>query len=300
MKKVWVTGNTGFVGTVLSKRLRENGFDVLVSDLDLQDERGLERFIAEANFDSVVHLAGISSVAACESDPGSAMCINTLAVIRLAKMVFKKAPEAHFIFPSTGQVYVPKEKDGDHSFCEENPISPLNTYAWSKYLAEQGLMNIASRGHAVTCLRIFNHSHKSQKPEFFLPSIYAQMVEAKKQGKAEVELIVGNLDLERDIGSVNDLISAFEVLISKGKLSGGWSVYNMSSGATKNLRNLAHILASRLGLSVRFVVNPDLLRKNEPKKIIASCDNFSRDYSWSPVDAVNADALIDSFLRDIH
>ena len=89
-------------------------------------------------------------------------------------------------------------------------------------------------------MRPFNHTHRSQSPAFFLPHLYHVMSQASSSEVLPIS--VGNLDLERDIGSIDDLISAFVAIVENSAASELYQVFNICSGRVKNLRKLAEVL----------------------------------------------------------
>ena len=87
------------------------------------------------------------------------------------------------------------------------------------------------------------------------------MAQAKRG--SELVVPVGNLDLYRDIGSVADLVDAFEKLLKRivsKESAPGCQVFNLCSGQAKHLRGLAHGLAQRLGVNAQFEVDPARVR----------------------------------------
>jgi GDP-4-dehydro-6-deoxy-D-mannose reductase len=288
VSKVLLTGSLGFVGAPLLKRLRARGLDVCAAEMDLLKPETVRREVEAVQPALVVHLAGLSHVPTCEKDPELAFRTNRDGTRILAEALPRGA---RFIFASTGQVYAGargEELSTQAVFTEEREIQPQNTYARTKWEAEEALRSTrATRGLGLTVLRFFTHTHKSQSREFFLPGIYADLA----AGKTEVP--VGNLDIDRDFGALSDLLDALETVISK-PLPG--EIYNVCSGRVKRLRRLAEGLAQRMGLQARFVTDPARVRKGEPVSLLGSHDRLTRDSGWAPK-YVSEEQLLESFLR---
>ncbi|MBI4002697.1 MAG: SDR family oxidoreductase [Nitrospira defluvii] len=169
--KVLVTGNMGYVGPLVLRRLREShaGAELLGYDMGYFAHclTGTERFPesrADVQYfgdirrvpeeilhgvDAVVHLCAISN------DPMGALFqdvtldINHRASIDLANKA-KKAGVKKFVFASSCSVY---------GFAEGGPrrendaLNPLTAYAKSKVFTERDLAPLASPTFTVTCLR---------------------------------------------------------------------------------------------------------------------------------------------------
>lgn len=111
MTRVLVTGDEGFIGSYLTKRLKNyEGFD-LKSYKDILTD-------TMPNADVVIHLAAQTSVLESVKEPFDDAMTNILGTIRL----LKRYPNAKFIFASSGGA------------IQETIASP---YGLSKYCAEE-------------------------------------------------------------------------------------------------------------------------------------------------------------------
>jgi nucleoside-diphosphate-sugar epimerase len=173
---------------------------------------------------------------------------------------------------------------------ESFPINPVSYYAETKLEAEEALKKEQSSIHLLI-LRLFNHTHKSQDPSFFLPSLYHQILKGMSQIKT------GNLDLERDFAAVQDLTSALNSIIQSKMTSSG--IFNICSGIGKNLKVLAAELAKQLDKNVTWSVDENLIRKNEPHTIVGSSVKFQEQFNWQPKYSSNEHELIKNFLKEL-
>jgi len=145
--KILVTGGAGYKGTVLTRRLLEEGYHVTLLDnfmygyepvMHLATNRNLEIIKHDirngipdlAKYDVIFHLAGISGFPACASNPHSAQLINVEATRLIARDL---APGQMLINASTTSLYVKSGKPCD----EETAVDPVSTYAITKLAAEQ-------------------------------------------------------------------------------------------------------------------------------------------------------------------
>ncbi len=147
MMKILVTGGAGYKGTVLVRRLLEQGYNVTLLDnfmygyepvMHLATNSKLEIVKHDIrngipgmkDYDVIFHLAGISGFPACASNPHSAQLINVEAVRLIARDL---SPGQMLINASTTSMY---GKSGEP--CDETtPVDPVSSYAQTKHAAEQ-------------------------------------------------------------------------------------------------------------------------------------------------------------------
>lgn len=299
--KLLITGSKGFLGGFLLKKLKSSSdlthYEIAEFEGDLLKPADLNRYFDEkSKWDCVIHLAAISSVPMCEAQPDLAHQTNTVATSLICEAIKKFTPQAKFIFASTGQVY-DLLKDLDQPVDECHAVNPMNTYAKTKRAAELHIEQcFKSFGGSYSILRIFNHSHKTQNPEFFMPSIYKQIM-AKKDKENPVTLEVGNMDVVRDIGAVQDIIEALYQIIRTNKKD--QEIYNLCSGTGKSLRKIVIEMSKLLNIQVNLKIIAERVRADDPALMVASCQKLEKKYNWHPKYAKMESDLVRSFLIDI-
>jgi nucleoside-diphosphate-sugar epimerase len=169
--KILITGNLGYVGPWVTRRLRARYPDATlvgvdagyfahcltdVSDLpearlDSQHYADIRRFPEEllAGTDAIVHLAAVSNDPMGMEYEQVTLDINYRAGVDLARRA-KAAGVRSFVFASSCSVYGFAD---DRPRTETSPLNPLTAYARSKVLTEQGLEGLAGPGFRVSCLR---------------------------------------------------------------------------------------------------------------------------------------------------
>ena len=164
---ILVTGNLGYIGSVLTTKLKSEGFNSVGLDIGyfkdcitsnsieptkqiIKDLRNVNETDLE-NIDAVVHLASLSNDPLGAFMPSLTEEINYEATIKLAKLALKKKIKK-FIFASTQSIYGISKLDSE---LEEDKSlkDPITAYAKTKWKAEQEIMEMASENFCVSALR---------------------------------------------------------------------------------------------------------------------------------------------------
>lgn len=304
--RVFITGAAGFIGSHLTSMLAADA-EVSVTELagDLSDTAALRTQLSEAQPDILIHLAAISHPLECTKAPMRAYTTNVAGTANLLEVwhttLAEAAPKAKtpvLIFASTAQVYRATPAS-DVPWDETHPLEPQNTYARTKLAAERLIQDFVTPERArfqAIVLRLFNHTHFSQPPEFFLPGLHQALLELKDTVEPR-EIPVGNLELDRDMGSLQDLVQAFMAVIRDPK-SQRFEVYNVASGVAKSLENVASELMKQSGIHATLRADPRRFRADEPKRIAGSSLKLQARTGWKPT-ALDARTLVASFLAPL-
>ncbi|RXJ66623.1 NAD-dependent epimerase/dehydratase [Halarcobacter ebronensis] len=147
MKNILVTGGAGYVGTLLTQTLLEEGHKVTVVDTMwfgnfLEDHKNLTIIqtdilnidsIPMKDIDTVFHLANIANDPTGDLNSKLTWEVNVLA----SKLLIEKAIKHNvnqFIYASSGSVYGLKEED---QVTEELDLVPLSDYNKTKMISER-------------------------------------------------------------------------------------------------------------------------------------------------------------------
>ena len=163
--RVLVTGNRGYIGSVLVPLMLNNDYEVTGLDTGLYEGGGLYNenlasinYIKQdirnikkeelAGFDAIVHLAELSNDPLGQLAPQITYKINHEGACNLAKLA-KASGIKRFIYMSSCSVYGIAEGIVD----ELSPISPQTVYAECKALVEKELNKLADDDFSPTFLR---------------------------------------------------------------------------------------------------------------------------------------------------
>lgn len=217
--KVLVTGNEGYIGSVLTNKLEQLGHEVVGLDIGYYSEclisninekyKKIKKDIRDIDaedlnqIDAIIHLAALSNDPLGEFKPSLTEEINFSATLKIAKLAKKKGIH-RFIYVSSQSMYgIAKEgKELDEDMSEKNP---LTAYAKTKWLAEIELKKICSNDFTVVCFRpstVFGAS-----PRLRCDIVYNSLVAcAYTTGKIE---ILSDGSPWRPVIHVKDLCKAF-------------------------------------------------------------------------------------------
>ena len=165
--KVLITGNNGYVGTVLTDFLLQKDYSVTGLDANYfescvleqvnQDFSQVVKDIREveskdlAGFDAVVHLAGLSNDPLGELNPRLTEEINFQGTVKIAKLA-REVGIKRFVYASSQSMYgisdTKNELDEDDS-----EKAPLTAYARTKWEAELELKKLHNDDFIVVCFR---------------------------------------------------------------------------------------------------------------------------------------------------
>ena len=166
MKKIFITGGAGYVGSILVPKLLNLGFEVTVLDLmiygeevlsnherltkvkgDIRDKILLEKIIP--GHDALIHLACISNDPSFELNPSLGKSINLDAFEPIVKISSKNKVN-RFIYASSSSVYgIKKEKN----VTEDMILEPLTDYSKFKGDCEKILNSYKSEDFVTTTIR---------------------------------------------------------------------------------------------------------------------------------------------------
>ncbi|MCK5613601.1 SDR family oxidoreductase [Candidatus Pacearchaeota archaeon] len=163
--RVLVTGNMGYIGTVLTTMLMSEGYDVIGLDIDLyryctfgdglKQVPTINRDIRDVTVDdlrgvdAICHLAALSNDPLGNLNPDLTYEINYKASVRLAELA-KDAGVQRYIFSSSCSNY---GAGGEEMLTEGSPFNPVTPYGKSKVLTEQDVSAMADENFCPVFLR---------------------------------------------------------------------------------------------------------------------------------------------------
>lgn len=266
-------GAGGFVGGHLAAAAADSGLRVVAAGrdagreappCDLLDPAGVAACVEAVAPDLIVNAAGAASVGESWERPAETFAVNATGVLHLLEAVARKAPTAHVLCISSSDVYGVREA-GDLPLGEELTPRPATPYGASKAAMEVLCDQYArGRGVRVGVARLFNLIGPGQSPRFAVPGFARRIAAAEREGRAEVELTLGNGDAVRDFVDVREGARAL-VEISTRELCG---TYNLCSGRGTAIAELVAELVAVAAVPVSLRHDPGLERPVDPPALV--------------------------------
>ena len=306
MRRILVTGGSGFVGQWLTRVLLAAGDEVTVTGLgdwatgrpggseaknerigeargvlvDMRDAAQVEQAIDETKPEAIVHLAGISFPPEAERSPAATYDVNVLGAVRLLAAVAARRRagtiDPVILIVGSGAQYG-RHPESAMPLGETAVQLPLSIYAASKSAQEVASLQMhRESGVKVICVRSFNHSGAGQTGDYVIPSLVARALRIRDGGEGTLRL--GN-DAVRDYLHVEDVIQAYVLLLERGKAG---EAYNVASGRGVSVRQLAADVLLRVGATADISTDVALQRTTDIPMLIGSHDKLTNDTGWTP------------------
>lgn len=299
MKKVLITGITGFAGSHLMDYLLENtdyevyGIKRMNSNLrnvihamdkitlfdgDLLDESSLISVLRKVQPDQIYHLGALSWVTPSWDMPAVYMQTNAIGTINLFEAMRVTGCKARVLTSATPEEFgdVPKEMI---PITEETRIKPINPYAASK--AAQDMVCItyqASYDMDIVRTRAFNHEGPRRYIHGAIASFAYQLARIERDLQEPV-IKVGNLSATRNFTDVRDTVRAYFLAMEKG-VSG--ELYVIGTDQIYTMKQVLDMLIqhSTVAEKVRVEVDPARVRPTELMTFIGDYSKFKAATGW--------------------
>lgn len=284
MKRLFVTGQSGFVGLAF-ERMRAHiaaahGWELISagSPYDLLEPAALDLVIQQARPDAVIHLAGQTFIPEAFRDPAHTLDVNLKGTLHLLQALQRNSFNGTFLYVSSGDVYGKVDPDS-LPISEQMPVRPQNPYAVSKAAAEllcyQWSCNQPWR---ILVARPFNHIGPGQRDDFVVSSVARQLARIR-QGLQEPRIQVGDVDVSRDFLDVEDVISAYLALLENG-LNG--ETYNVCSGKEYLIRDLISSMLYLTEIDAQIEQDPTRLRPSDLRRVKGCNQKITQATAWRP------------------
>ena len=310
MKRVLITGITGFVGSHMADYILKNVPDVKIYGIkrwrsreenishllnnkqvtfleaDLTDRGSLSQAIQISKPDAVYHFAAQSFPGASFKSPVMTLTTNIIGTTNLLEEI-KIAKDAGICDPkivsvSSSEVYGMAKED-EIPINETNPIRAANPYSISKVghdLMSQYYHNAFDM--KVITTRMFSHEGARRGKEFALSSFAYQIAKGEKSGDYEVRH--GNLESIRTYNHIDDAIEAYWLCSESNRYG---EVYNIGGDETCSVGDALDTLISKSSKPFTKVLDQKRVRPTDITLQIPDSSKFRNHFNWKPKRTLN-------------
>uniref|UniRef100_A0A7C3N7C6 NAD-dependent epimerase/dehydratase family protein n=1 Tax=candidate division WOR-3 bacterium TaxID=2052148 RepID=A0A7C3N7C6_UNCW3 len=293
MKKIFVTGSCGFIGSHLVEKLSKyykvkalvyynsstdiGNLKYLKNYKNIEIEKGDIRdyqlmYSMTKDVDCIINLAALITIPYSFRAVDSYIETNIKGVKNILD-VAKERKIKHTIIMSTSEVY------GSAQYTpmdEKHPLNAYSPYAATK-IAQDQMALAYSRVFSlpVTIVRPFNIFGPRQSLRSVLPQIILQSIKSDK-------IYIGNLHTERDYTYIDDLTDAFTKVIYNEKTFG--KIFNICSKKSYSIKNIIKIVESVSNKKLEVVVQNERVRKKscEVDKLLGDNSFAKKLIGYSP------------------
>jgi GDPmannose 4,6-dehydratase len=303
MPRALITGITGQDGLYLAELLLDKGYEVhgvirgqnnpkreLVHRLlpqvqlhngDLTDMSSLIRALRESAPDEVYNLGAVSFVAYSwenahlTTDVTGKGVLNMLEAVRLHKG--DDLEGLRFYQASSSEMFGKVQESPQH---ERTLLWPRSPYGVSKVFGHHMTINYReSYGLHASSGILFNHESPRRGPEFVTRKV-SQAVARIKLGLQD-ELVMGNLDAERDWGFAGDYVEAMWLMLQQPH----GDDYVIATGQTHSVKELVDVAFRRVGIDdwTPYVrQDPRFMRPAEVDHLVGDGSKAREALGWKP------------------
>ena len=245
-------------------------------EADLADINALREVVAGFDPDEVYHLAAQSSVAASFTDPLDTFDITGAGALRLLEAVRLEAPTARVMLACSAEMFGQAEQSPQD---ENTPIRPVNPYAAAKAAAfHLGGVYREAMGVAVSCAILYNHE-SPRRGDGFVTKKIARGAAAIARGQAS-ELLLGNLQAQRDWGAAQDYVRAMWLMLQQRK----GDDYIIATGKARSVSDFCEAAFSHVGLNWQdhVHVSVEFFRPIDPALMCGNPAKAREVLGWQP------------------
>jgi dolichol-phosphate mannosyltransferase len=289
MKRVIITGGTGFIGSNLVRRLISDGHEIhllvrsgystwRIHDIstnirlhvvDLRNSNMLKKIVKQIRPDWVFHLA-TSGAYSWQTNLTNIVQTNIIGTINLVEACSNAGFES-FINTGSSSEYGYKK----HAPCETEWLEPNSHYAVTKASATLFCRYTAqNRNIPLYTLRLYSVFGPYEEPKRLLPSLIREGLKGNLPPLVEP-------NTSRDYIFVDDVINAYLLTATKPNQEIG-AIYNIGSGHQTTLREVVQVARQTLNIKSEPKWNTMPRRIWDTTIWVANIQKASTALEWQP------------------
>jgi UDP-glucose 4-epimerase len=312
--KLLLTGGAGYIGSIVSGVLIEQGHDLVVFDSlerghrqavapgarlvvgDLRNGEDIHRAL-EPGFDGVLHFAALALVGESVEHPERYYRTNVLGTLNLLEaMVEHGVPR--LVFSSTCAVYGQPDQV---PIAETAPPRPQNAYGASKLAADHLIGDFClAHGIGAVSLRYFNvagahgQTGEDHEPETHLiPNVLKVALGQREHAQIfGTDYATPDGTAVRDYIHIDDLAEAHALALA-GTRAGEHRIFNLGNGTGYSVREVISVVEQVTGQKIPTVEGPR--RPGDPPQLVASAELVRSELGWEPKRPDLTDIIADAW-----
>lgn len=299
MTNVLITGCTGFIGSNLTTRLVEDGYEVYglvrhtsrrelqpldtvldrlhLIEGDLAGYHSINSAVHATHPEFVLHLGALTPVRLSFENPFPYVLVNFEGTVNVVHAIVENAPKARLIYASTAEVYGWQERK--EPFIETTVLNPASPYAVTKEAADQYIrMAMKIYDLRATVLRPINTYGRREKG-FFIEYVVSSMLKNQT-------CYLGSPESVRDYMYVDDHVNAYLLAMRSEKAIK--EVFNISPSNPITNREVAEIVAKTVGFNGNCIYNsyppgyPQRPAMWDPDYLVLDSAKIRKILGWKP------------------
>ena len=266
MRKVLITGASGFIGSKLLEKFKTTGYEVvcwnradaiindtMVCAVDMTKKDSIVSELTKENPDIIIHCAGSADVGKSVANPEIDYEGNVTLTHNLLFAMHKCGLEKkRFVFLSSASVY---GNPLSLPISEDMLLNPLSPYAVHKVMCEDLCRYfINNYGADIKIARIFSAYGPGLKKQIF----WDMHNKVLNTGKLEM---FGTGNESRDYIHVKDVIESIYLLATKETKD---VVFNIANGEEVTIRKVTEIFAQHIGIEENKILFNGVVREGDP------------------------------------
>lgn len=313
---VLITGAAGGIGSTLCLHLLKKGVNVFAFDNfnngyienlqenkklfceiifgDIRDSSKIEKCLKQNKIDTIIHMAAITSLPECETNPTECIDVNVSGSISILNAARKMGQNV--IMASTSAVYENNKKE-ESPFQETLEINPTLFYSLSKKMMEDSIASyIKNYKMNITTLRFFNVFGPRQDIHRKSPPLINYLVRQIKKNESAIFYSDGNQ--VRDYVHVDDVVSMIDNCLYRPKNE----IFNVCTSTLTSVLDIISYAETEFNIKLnysfqkpvnfwkgydnifegRYSLNSSVLEKEVNKFSLGSFEKSKKIIGWNP------------------
>ena len=243
---------------------------------DLTDSTTLRRIISDVRPTELYHLAGQSHVGLSFEIPESTCEEAGIATLRLLEIARSQPQPVKFYHASSSEIF---GNASEIPQTENTPLRPTSPYGCAKAFATQ-LARVYRESYGLFVCNGILYNHESpRRGENFVTRKIARAA-ARIARNLDDELVLGNLESQRDWGRAHDYVEAMWLMLQHKTADD----YVVATGETHSVREFVEAAFAVVDLPWKKYVKHDesFDRPTEPARLVGCADKIRRTLGWKP------------------